>query len=131
MIGIKMNIKKIFSIVFLVATIPSIAFADCDWSLGIKPLADGGYEYSKDCNERVGVVVQQNLDLQKAIKADQDALAVADQRTQNWIDTSLKLEDRVQKVDTIQKQSAWLWFGLGALSIIAAGFGAAQVSRIK
>lgn len=123
--------KKILSIVFLIAALPSFCFADCDWSLGIKPLADGNYEYTQACHQQVGIMKQQNLDLQTAIKADQDALAVADQRTQNWIDTTTKMEDRIEKIDSIQKQSAWLYFGLGALTIIAAGFLAAQVSHIK
>ena len=123
--------KKILSIVFLIAMIPNICFADCIWYLGIKPLANGDYEYSPDCHNAVGIMKQQNLDLQAAIKADQDALAVADQRTQNWMQTSFQMEDRVSKVDSLQKQSAWLYFALGVLSVVAAGILAAQVSHIK
>jgi hypothetical protein len=110
--------KKILSIVFLIAALPSLCWADCDWSLGIKPLTDGGYEYSKVCHEQVGIMKQQNLDLQTAIKADQDALVVADQRTQNWMNTSFKMEDRLQKSDALQKDNNVLYFCLGGLTII-------------
>ena len=79
--------NKFLKIVFLIAMIPSMCFGDCDWSVGIKPLADGGYEYSKVCHQQVGTMVQQISDLQKAVDLKTSALQISDTRAQNWMDT--------------------------------------------
>ncbi len=121
--------NKFYKIVLLVAMLPSLCFGDCDWSLGIKPLADGNYEYSKVCHEQVGTLTQQITDLNKAIDLKNEALKASDERTQLWMDTSFKMEDKLQKVETLQKSNDWLYFGLGALTIILTGFATASLTH--
>lgn len=110
--------NKLLKIVLSVALFPSFAFADCNWSLGIKPLTNGNFEYSKACHLQVGLVNQQVLDLKKAIDLDNDALKQADARTQLWMTTAFQMEDRIQKVDSLQKSNDWLYFSLGGLTVV-------------
>lgn len=123
--------KKILSIVLLISMIPSMCFGDCDFSVGIKPLADGTYSYSKVCHQEVGTMVQQISDLQKAVDLKTSALQISDTRAQNWMDTSLKLEGQVQKVDSLEKSNEWLWFSLGVLTVIGAAVAASQISHVR
>jgi hypothetical protein len=123
--------NKFLKIVFLIAMIPSMCFGDCDWSVGIKPLADGGYEYSKVCHQQVGTMVQQISDLQKAVDLKTSALQISDKRIQDWTNTSIQLESQVQKVDTLEKSNEWTFFGLGVATAVAAAIMASQISHIR
>jgi hypothetical protein len=110
--------NKFFKIILSIALLPSFAFADCDWSLGIKPLADGNFEYTKSCHLQVGLMNQQISDLKKAIDLDNDAIKASDSRTQMWMTTAFQMEDRVDKVDSLQKSNNWLYFSLGGITVI-------------
>ena len=127
--------KKI-SFLLAVCMFANTAFADCDFSKGITKLPDGNYEYTKECHVHVGELVQDNdvktqqVDkLNKALDLKDLAITKADQRTQLWMDTSLKLEDNIQKMDSLSKKNEWLYFGLGVLTTFAAGYAAAQLTR--
>jgi hypothetical protein len=107
--------------------------SSCDWST-IKTLPDGGYEYSPALNLCVGNLVQQNgvltqqvSDLGKAITLKDLALTQSDQRAQLWSDTSGKLEDRLSKVDSLEKSNNILYFGLGVLLTFGAAYAAGQL----
>lgn len=130
--------KKIVSSLLLFFLFSNTAFADCDFSTGIRPGPAGTHEYiySEECHQAVGKLVQDNKaltlqvgDLTKAISLKDLALTKADDRTQLWMNTSDKLIDRVDKIDQVEKHNEWLYFGLGVLTTFAAGYVAAQAFR--
>jgi hypothetical protein len=124
-------------IIAILCFMSTLAFGDCDWTQ-IKQLPDGGYEYNAALNICVGQLVQdskvkdqQIADLQKAITLKDLALTTADQRTMLWQKSS---DDEMARLNTIQsdsKRSDWLYFGLGVLTTVAAGYMAAQIIRTK
>lgn len=126
-----MNIRKGISLLLLICVSVNSAWAECDFSLGVKSLPNGNYEYSKDCHVRVGQLVQSNdtkdrqiVDLNQAIQLKDLAIKRADERTALWMDTSFKLEERLNKVHDLQSRNQWLFFSLGvvttALSVFVA-----------
>lgn len=127
--------KKIIASLLLLCLSSNIALADCDWSK-IKSNTDGTYTYSKELHVCVGQLVQQNstlslqvADLTKAIELKDLAITKSDQRVQLWIDTNDKLSDRLSKVDEIYKHNEFLYFGLGVLATVGAGFMIARLVR--
>ena len=128
---------KILSTVLAVAMFSNVAFADCDFTMGkgIRPLADSNYEYTKECHIAVGQLVQDNKtkdiqlkDLGLALSAKDMALAASDQRTQLWMDTTFKLEKNINTMDELKKTNEWVYFGIGALTVIATGFALSSVT---
>lgn len=116
----------------------NIAFADCDFTMGkgIKSLPDGGYEYTKECHVAVGQLFEdskikniQLKDLGLALSAKDLALQAADQRTQLWMDTTFKLEKNINAMDAFKKTNEWVYFGIGALTVIATGFALSSVTN--
>jgi hypothetical protein len=119
--------NKFLSLTLAFSLFSNIALADCDFSRGISPNADGSYTYTKECNLKVGQIVQDNKtkdqqiqDLNKAVDLKTLATQKADQRADLWMNTSLKLEDSVQKVEAYKKQNEYVAFGLGILAAFAA-----------
>lgn len=128
--------NKSVAIVVLFSLVGNYALADCDFSKGVVAEADGSRLYSKECHIKVGQLVQDNQtkdkqidDLNKAITLKDLAITKSDQRTQVWMDTSLKLEDNIQKIDSLKKSNEWIYFGLGVLSTFAAGMAAASLTN--
>lgn len=128
--------KKIFSLFLSISLFSNIVFADCDFATQIKKLDDGTFAYSKECNLKVGQMQQdlgianQQVDkLGQAIKLKDTAIQKADDRAKNWMDTSFKLEDRINTIDSMQSTNRWLYFGLGALTIIASAYTFKQLSH--
>lgn len=127
--------KKILSIVAALSLFTNVAVADCDFSKVVKN-SDGTFTYTKELHICVGQLVQDNTtkDLQikdylQAITLKDLAITTADKRTQLWMDTTFKLEDNIQKMDSFKSTSNWIYFGLGALTIIGAGMMAAQLTH--
>lgn len=127
--------KKLISIILLFSLFSNISFGDtnCDWTT-IKTLPDGGFEYSPALNICVGRLVQTNqiqtqqiADYQKAISLKDLALQNADARIQLWETSADNELDRLNKIQSDQKKSDWLMFGLGALTILGAGFMTAKL----
>lgn len=128
----KIILSIFVSIIFLTTNL----FADCQFSTGIKPGPNDTFIYSKDCHLKVGQIVeddkvksQQVEDLTKAIALKTSALNLADKRADDWMDTSLKLEKNVQDIDNLKKENEWIYFGLGALTVIATGFSVASLTN--
>lgn len=127
--------KKVVALVAALALFSSTCFAECDFSTGAVRQADGTYQYTKECHIKVGELVQgakikdeQIQDYKKAIELKDLTIQKADQRTQLWIDTSMKLEDNIQKIQSYRGRNEWIYFGLGALTVFAAGMAAAQLT---
>lgn len=127
---------KLISILLSFILFTNNIFANnCDWSK-IIPNSNGSYTYSKQLHLCVGQLVQKNktqttqiTDLNKAITLQDLTIKTADQRADNWMDTSLKLEDNVQKMDSIQKTNNWIWFGIGALTVLVTGFALSAITN--
>lgn len=128
--------KRIVSIVAAMSLFSNVCFAECDFSTGVTANADGTRTYTKECHVKVGQLVQDNAtkdqqinDLNKAITLKDLSITTADQRADNWMNTSLKLEENVQKMDSLKNTNQWIYFGLGVLTVFAAGMAASQLSR--
>ena len=126
--------RSLISALILVSLLPIQCFADCDWSKDISPEADGSYKYSRDCNKRVGKLVQDNKDLNdevdklnKTIDLKDLTIQTDEKRADLWMNSSLKLEDRVNTIDKMNETNKWLYFGLG---IVVSGFAVWGASRL-
>jgi hypothetical protein len=69
----------------------------------------------------------QIADYKKVIDLKDLALTKSDERTQLWMNTSDNLQDRMNKIDDTAKRNEWVFFGLGALTVVAAGFMTARL----
>jgi len=128
--------KKLTSFFLTLSLISNLAFAECDFSTGIKSLPDGTYSYSAECHKRVGKMVLDLKDreeevakLNKTIELKDLALSTQEKRAEMWMGTSLKLEDRVNALDKSNSTTQWLFFGLGVLTMGAAVYGASRLVR--
>lgn len=128
--------KKLITAILLFCTLSNVALADCDFSKGITPGPNDTFIYSGECHRKVGTLVQDNAskdkaiaDLNQVITLKDLALTKADARTQLWMDTSFKMEDRLNEVDSIYKKNEWLYFALGIVVTGAAVYGAGQLVR--
>jgi hypothetical protein len=127
--------KKLINLILLTTFVSNIAIADCDFSTGVTPGPNHTFVYSEECHLKVGTLVQddatktqQNTDLTQAIQLKDLALTKSDARVQLWTSTSADLENRLQKVDSMEKTNQWLYFGLGALTVIGAGLVTAKLA---
>lgn len=128
--------KKIVYLVAAISVFSNMCFADCDFSKGITKLPDGNFEYSKECNLKVGQTVQDNAvkdqqvqDLTKAITLKDLAISDADQRAANWMNTSVKLEKNIQEMNSLKKDAEYIYFGLGALTVIGLGLASKSLNK--
>ncbi len=124
--------KKFITLIFALI-LPINSFADCDFSTGITK-TDQGYLYTKECHIAVGqmksdlnVAVQQVSLLQKSLDFKDLALNKADQRADLWQASTFKLEDRINSIDQMRSTNNWMYFGLGVLTVFAAGYAASQI----
>jgi len=116
------------------SVISQTCFADCDFSLGISKLEDGRFAYSQDCHRTVGKLVADQKDwqtqvekLNKAIEAKDVDLSIQQKRADNWMETSLKLEDRVEAIDKYKSTTSWLYYAGGILTGFVAVWAAGQL----
>ena len=127
-----MNISKLFIAITLAA---NFAMADCNFATGITKV-EGGYLYTKECHIKVGEM-KQDLDIAEAQKKKYAeailfkdiAITKSDERAELWRTTSFKLEDRLTAMDELRKNNATLYFGLGILTMFAAGYMASQLKN--
>lgn len=125
-----------FVAIALIASIPLQAMADCDFSTGIEKLPDGRFAYSSECHKKVGKMVADEKDRQEQLA--QKEIQLKDlgvqldaqvKSRQLWMDTSMKLEDRVNQMETMKSTNQWLYFGIGVLTTGLAVWGAGQLRR--
>lgn len=125
------------TIVLLLSTtvlFSSMAQADCDFSKGITDNGNGTYTYTKECNRAVGRLVFDNQDLQTENAALKRVITLKDltittesQRADLWMNTALKLEDKVNTIDRMNETNKWVNFGLGVVVTGLAVWGAGRL----
>jgi hypothetical protein len=128
--------KKAISALLLFCLTSNAAMAECDFSTGITPGPNHTFIYTEECHLKVGHLVQDNktkdaqiADLNQAITLKDLALTKSDDRTRLWMDTSDKLQNRLTTVDELAKKNEWIYFGLGVLATVGAGYVASQIYR--
>jgi hypothetical protein len=128
--------KKFVAILLAMSLFSNVALAECDFSTGISRNDNGTYTYSKECHIKVGemkydlgVKDLQIEKLNKALDLKDLAITKADQRADMWMNTTYKLEDRINTIDQMRSNNQWIAFGLGALTMFAAAYAASQLSH--
>lgn len=127
---------KVISLILSVSMfVSTISYAECDFSTGITKV-DNGYLYTIECHKEVGKLVKDNADqatqinyLKEAMKYQDDMIAKERQRAELWRDYSYKAEDRMMSLQKYNQMSGWLYFGLGIVTTVAAGFALGQVNK--
>ncbi len=113
------------------------AHSACDFtSSDVKENQNGTFTYSRECHIEVGKTLKtvSLLDekvslLEKKIELKDLQISKYDERTQLWMDTSFKLNDKLMTYEATKKNDFWISFGLGVLTVIAAGYAVKQVSK--
>lgn len=125
--------KKLSSVLLSICLFSNIAMADCDYSRIVRN-ENGTYTYTKELHLCVGEMKQdlaiaegQNEKLRKAIELKDLTIQKADQRADMWMNTSFKMEDRINTIDKMRSTNSWLYFGLGVAAMFAATYAAGQV----
>lgn len=119
--------RNLIAILITITFSFNVAFANCDFATGITENADSTYTYTLGCHLRVGqdqerlrISLLLNKTLEQALKEEKEALAIANKRIELWKSTSEKLEDKVVKMEKLQKKNGKLMliggFVLGVLA---------------
>jgi len=95
--------------------------ADCDFST-IKE-TDQGYLYSQECHRQVGKLVKDEAErkeqiakLNKSIELKDLVIDKQEERIKLWMDSTEKMEDRVNSIEKWKSTNQWLYFGLGVVT---------------
>lgn len=125
--------KKLTSVALIAILFSNVAMADCDFKTIIR-LDDGSYKYSRECHVKVGEMKQdleikdaQIADYKKAIELKDLALVKTEQRADMWMNTSFKLEDRLNTIDDLRSKNNTLYYILGVATTALAVWGAGQL----
>lgn len=128
--------KKFVAVILAMSLMSNVVFAECDFSTGINRNDNGTYTYTKECHVKVGemkqdlkIAEEQNGKLNKALDLKDLAITKADQRADMWMNTTYKLEDRINTIDQMRSTNQWVAFGLGALTMFAAAYAASQLQK--
>lgn len=128
--------RKLIASALLLVLVSNTAMADCDFSTGITRQPDGNYLYTKECHVKVGEM-KRDLDLAntqlvqytKVIELKDLALSKADARADLWMNTSFKLQDRMNAVDDLKSKNQFLTFLVGVAFTSLAVWGAGQLAH--
>lgn len=128
--------KKLIAAALIAISISNVALADCDFSTGITKNDNGTFTYTKECHIKVGEM-KRDLDLantqiaeyKKVIDLKDLALTKSDARANLWMDTSFKLQDRMNVIDELKSKNQYLAFGLGIVVTGLAVWGAGQLAH--
>lgn len=128
--------QKLISLLLISCFISNVSLAECNFSTGVTRLEDGSYKYSKECHIKVGEMKQdleiankQVEQLNKVIELKDLALSKSNERVALWMDTTYKLEDRLNKIEGLQSKNHFLYFGLGVVTAIGAAYAASKLIR--
>lgn len=128
--------KKFIAVALLVVSFSNVAFAECDFSTGITKQSDGNYLYSRECHVKVGQMKQdldavtlQVSEYKKAIDLKDLALTSSNTRADLWMNTSFKLQDRMNAVDDLKSKNQLLMFFAGVAVTSLAVWGAGNLAH--
>jgi hypothetical protein len=128
--------KKLIAAALIAISLSNVAMANCDFSSGITKNADGSFTYTRDCHLKVGemkrdleVANTQIGEYKKVIDLKDLALVKANERADLWMNTSFKLQDRMNVIDDMKSKNQWLMFGLGVLTTGVAAYALNQTLR--
>jgi hypothetical protein len=127
---------KIISALLVGCLLSSQSFASCNWEKDVKVNQDGSYTYSKDCHLQVGLSLdeldlrrKQVAELNKTIELKDLAIRYSDERVRLWMDSSLKMNERLNQYEATKGSQQWLYFGLGVLTTSLAVYGASSLIK--
>lgn len=127
--------KKLIVLLLIAVSFSNIAFADCDYTKIIHNV-DGSYTYTKELHICVGQMKQdldssrtQLVEYKKAIDLKDLALSKSDERADLWMNTSFKLQDRMNAVDELKGKNQLLMFFAGVAVTSLAVWGAGQLAH--
>lgn len=106
--------------------LPRLVFGICVPSRDIKPVGDL-YHYTGDCHIEVGKEIKKAQERKKIIELKDLAIEVQIKRADKWEKTATDLENKLDKIEELNKEKQWLYFGLGILLMGAATYGAGQL----
>jgi hypothetical protein len=112
------------------------SYASCDWSKDVSKNADGSYTYSKQCHLEVGSSLEE-LDLRRrqvgelnrTVELKDLAIKYSEERTQLWMDSTLKMNDRLNQYEASRSREPWLYFGIGVAATVLSVWAAGQISK--
>jgi len=118
----------------IVVILPLKTFAACDFANDIKANPDNTYTYTKDCHievgkrvKKLGITEQQVVELEKVIELKDLALVKQKERADLWMDTSMKINDKLQSYESAARSSDWIHFGLGVGVTILSAWAVGQL----
>jgi hypothetical protein len=95
---------------------------------------DGVFIYPVECHIEFGKLraveperKKQIEHLNNSLKLKDLALNLAEERVENWKETSYKLEDKLLKYEKNSERTKWIYFGLGILVMGGAVYGASKM----
>lgn len=128
-----MQLKKLALVVLATMFVSNIALAECDFSTGITK-QESSYLYTKECHVKVGemkrdlLISQEQIDkLNKSLDLKDIAIGKANERADLWMNTTFKIEDRVESIDKMRRTNEIMYFGIGMLTMFAAVYAAGQL----
>jgi hypothetical protein len=101
--------------------IPNIAFAQCDFT-SILPTNHNTFEYTEGCHREVGLMKVKLEKLNKVIELKDLALDKANERAELWMNTSIQMQDKFMKVEKLNRENGWIYFGAGMLTMLGAAY---------
>jgi hypothetical protein len=124
--------KRLTATILALSLCSQTALADCDFSKEIEKLPDGRFAYSSQCHKAVGKMVQDLEDREAQVAEQRKTINLKDlmvtkehERAQLWMDTSFKVEDRLNSLEKMKRDNELLYFflgvGLTGLSVWGAG----------
>lgn len=126
------SLRKVSSLL-LILCLSSQAAAECDFAT-VEKLQDGRYSYSLECHRKVGKLVADVKDreeqvVQKDVQIRNLGVQIEthEKRAALWMDTSFKMEERVNQIERIKSTNQWLYFCLGVLTTGIAVWGAGHL----
>ena len=110
------------------------SYAECVWNRDVKEAGDGNYIYTRECHVQVGknnkeleIRKVQVDELNKAIDLKDLALVKQEERVHLWMDSTLKMNDKIQSYESFRVSNQALYFGLGIIFTGFAVWGAGQL----
>ena len=128
--------KLFIAALLLFAMTCQVALADCDYSKIVASPDGQTYTYSRELHLCVGRMKKdldsantQIADYKSAITLKDLAMVDSEKRTDLWMNSTFALQDRMSKIDSLEKKNNTLYFVLGILVTSAAVYGAGQLAH--